>query len=245
MSVGTLVRCCVVRNDGVMIDELAALHGATRILTRGVDALSDAELAEPSLLPGWTRAHVVAHLALNAEGLAGVLRAAAGGGVAPMYASQEQRDGDIETLGATSPTQLRDRFLASCTAFQDALDHLPAEAWTGSFDRTPGGQRLPLAEVPAMRRREVEIHHADLDHAYRPADWPEEFVDTVFNRVVHDREAGASMMLRTPDGDVPLGDGTGPVVSGSRVDLAWWLLGRGKGEGLTADPALPTLGAWR
>ncbi len=228
-----------------MTDELAALHTATRILVRGVDALGDDDLAAPSLLPGWTRAHVVAHLALNAEGLAGVLRAAAAGATSPMYASQERRDADIDALAAEAPARVRDRFLASCTAFQDALDHLPADAWKASFERTPGGQVLPLVEVPAMRRREVEIHHADLDHGYGPADWPEEFVDTVFNRVVHDREGGDSLLLRTPDGDVPLGDGTGPVVTGSRVDLAWWLLGRGRGEGLTAEPALPTLGAWR
>jgi len=228
-----------------MTNELADLHTATRVLIRGVDALSDEELAGPSLLPGWTRAHVVAHLALNAEGLAGVLRGAAAGTTTPMYASQERRDGDIDALAAEAPARVRDRFLASCTAFQDALDHLPAEAWAGTFERTPGGQVLPLVEVPAMRRREVEIHHADLDHGYGPAAWPEEFVDTVFNRVVHDREGGDSMTLRTPDGDVPLGDGTGPVVTGSRVDLTWWLLGRGRGEGLTADPALPTLGAWR
>ena len=41
-----------------------------------LDALDVDGLGAPSLLPGWSRAHVVAHLVLNAEGLAGVLDAA-------------------------------------------------------------------------------------------------------------------------------------------------------------------------
>ena len=52
----------------------ALIPEATQRLVRTVDSLDDEELATPSGLPDWTRAHVVAHLALNAEGLAGVLR---------------------------------------------------------------------------------------------------------------------------------------------------------------------------
>ncbi|HSF36547.1 MAG TPA: maleylpyruvate isomerase N-terminal domain-containing protein, partial [Nocardioides sp.] len=64
---------------------------ADRALVRTVDALSESQYAEPSQLPGWTRAHVVAHLALNGEGLAGVLHGAHVGRPAPMYASPEAR----------------------------------------------------------------------------------------------------------------------------------------------------------
>ena len=49
------------------------LPEATQRLVRTVDGLDDDALAAPSGLPDWTRAHVVAHLALNAEGLASVL----------------------------------------------------------------------------------------------------------------------------------------------------------------------------
>ena len=96
-----------------------------------------------------------------------------------------------------------------------------------------------------MRHREVEIHHADLGAGYGPGHWPEEFLDEMFDRAVHDRSDGPGALLRTPEGETRLGVGDGPVVSGSRVDLTWWLLGRGNGEGLTADPHLPELGAWR
>ena len=42
---------------------LELLPVADHSLVRTVDALSDSQYAEPSQLPGWSRAHVVAHLA--------------------------------------------------------------------------------------------------------------------------------------------------------------------------------------
>ena len=232
--------------DGSMTDlhTWDAIHEATRRLIRTVDGLPDAAFAEPSALPGWSRGHVVAHLALNGEGLAGILRGLAGGEDVPMYASPERRDGDIGDLATRSPGAVRDRLYAGCTLFQEAWQHMPDDAWDGSFRRTPGSERWPASQLPRMRHGEVEIHHADLVAGYSAAHWPEDFLDDTFNRIVGDREDGTPVLLRTPDGDVPLGEG-GPVVTGSRADLTWWLLGRGTGQGLTGDPGLPTLGPWR
>ena len=76
------------------------LPEATQRLVRTVDGLDDAALAAPSGLPDWTRAHVVAHLALNAEGLARVLTSRTEGRPTSMYRSDEARDGDIDDLAA-------------------------------------------------------------------------------------------------------------------------------------------------
>lgn len=222
-----------------------AIHEATRRLVRTVDALPDDAYAEPSALPGWSRAHVVAHLALNGEGLAGVLLGLVAGEDVPMYSSQERRDGDIAELAGQPVGVLRDRFLAGCTVFQEAWERMSDEAWGGTFRRTPGADAWPASRLPQMRHGEVEIHHADLEAGYTVADWPEDYLDATFNRVVGDRQDGPSMLLRTPDGDVLIGTGQGPLVTGSRADLTWWLLGRGGGRGLTAEPDLPTLSPWR
>jgi maleylpyruvate isomerase len=228
------------------VETLDDLAEATQRLVRTVDALSDQDLGEPSTLPGWARAHVVAHLALNAEGLAGVLRGIVEGEDVPMYVSQEVRDADIDKLAEEQPSALRERFLAGSTLFQDAVLAVPEGGWAGEFRRlSSGGQVIRRIEIPGMRMREVEIHHADLDAGYGPRDWPEPFLDDIYDRVVRDREDGPPMLLRTPDGDVPVSGGNGPVVSGSRADLAWWLLGRGGGVGLRAEPELPHLDKWR
>ncbi|MFG1700137.1 maleylpyruvate isomerase N-terminal domain-containing protein [Nonomuraea sp. NPDC049309] len=44
----------------------AELTAATDRLLATAASLSDADLAAPSLLPGWTRGHVLAHVAQNA-----------------------------------------------------------------------------------------------------------------------------------------------------------------------------------
>jgi maleylpyruvate isomerase len=234
-------------DDGSMtdIDSWAAVHEATIRLVRTVDGLPDSAYSEPSVLPGWSRAHVISHLALNAEGLAEVMRGLVAGDETPMYPSQERRDGDIDDLASADVASVRDRFLSGCTLFQEAWEHMTDDAWTGTFPRVPGADPWPASRIPPMRHGEVEIHHADLAAGYGVADWPEAYLDATFNRVVRDRQDGSSMMLRTPEGDVPIGTGQGPVVSGSRADLTWWLLGRGGGRGLTGDPSVPTLGPWR
>ena len=167
-----------------------------------------AQLADPSLLPGWSRGHVVAHLALNAGALAGVLAGLAHGAPPPMYDCPERRDADIESTAALPAGALRELSFAVCDRWQDAIDS--GTDWEALMERTPGGPTFSAGECVDMRWREVEIHHADLGLDYTAADWSETFVDVIFNRLVHDRQNGPAMLLRTPDGDVLIGDGYGP-----------------------------------
>ncbi len=58
--------------------------------------LADEAFVAPSALPGWSRAHVLSHVARNADALGKLVETALTGEVVPMYASPEARDGDIE-----------------------------------------------------------------------------------------------------------------------------------------------------
>ena len=221
------------------------MHDATTRYLQTVDAVSDEALAEPSVLPGWSRAHVVAHVALNARGMTRALLGAAHRQPAPIYDSEAARDADIEANARLAPGALRDLSLDACGRLREAFGLLGRLQPGATVDRLPGGPTFPATGLVTMRWREVEIHHADLDLDYGPHDWPEAFLDAIFNTVVHDRQEDAPMLLRTPDGDVPIGDGSGPTITGTRPDLAWWLLGRGRGEHLSVDGELPTLGPWK
>ena len=174
-------------------EELAA---ATRRLIRTVDAMAETAYAEPSLLPDWTRGDVVAHLALNAEGMAGALRGLTEGTSVPMYASEEARDGDIATLGRARPEAIRNRLLGGTTDFNDAVNAVPEDVWGIDIERVPGGRTFKAGAVPGMRHREVEIHHADLGLGYSHADWPPAFAVRLIEAMAETRPPGAAGRAR-------------------------------------------------
>ena len=65
------------------------LLGTARIIT-------DPDLRVPSMLPGWNRGHVLAHVARNADGMRNVLAGVRTGQNRPAYASAEAREAGIE-----------------------------------------------------------------------------------------------------------------------------------------------------
>jgi maleylpyruvate isomerase len=230
------------------------LDSGTRRLVRSVDKIADDQWTRPSLLPGWSRAHVVAHLTLNAEGLAGVLEGVQEGRPVPMYASVAARADDIATLARQSASALRDRFLASTTLIGERVEDL-ADDLAGNVggnlagvvvERTPGGRRFPASDVGVMRVREVEIHHADLALDYTAADWPDEFVVLLMDSRAGAEQNGVAFVAHALDLARTWQFGTrGPTVSGSGSALAWWVTGRGTGEGLTSDDGrVPRMEPW-
>lgn len=227
--------------------QLDLLAEANQRLVRAVDALDAGEMARPSLLPGWTRAHVVAHLALNGEALEQVLGATARGEQRPMYASPESRDADIEELAKAEVSALRERLLASTHCFDRAAAALAGDTWHRHFERTPGGPSMAVASVPLMRLREVEIHHADLGAGYTATDWPTPFcavlIESMTRRVYPQPfRVMARDLARTWD----FGEGAAVAnVTGDAASLGWWLTGRGDGSDLTVDQdRLPEVPSW-
>ena len=217
---------------------LAAVHDATTRYLQTLDGLTAERLADPSPLPGWTRAHVVAHVARHALGTARALTGLASGERLPVYDSLEQRAADIEEGAALEAGTLREASFAACDRWKEAIEAV--SDWEGLMETTPGGRTFSASDCIDMRWREVEIHHADLDAGYTAADWPAAFTSYLLGYLAADRND--DLTLRTPTRELAVGAG-GPVVEGSEADLAWWLLGRGRGEGLSGD--VPRLGGWR
>jgi maleylpyruvate isomerase len=230
----------------VNVDDLGE---AGRRLSRTVDGLAPDDWAARSLLPDWTRAHVVAHLALNGEALGDVLRGVTEDEPVPMYQSAERRDLDIAELAEAEHSELRDRLLASLTTFVEAVEAVPPEAWSGRFDRTPGGPQLPLQAVPLMRLRELEIHHADLGAGYGPGDWTTWFAELVVSTMVRRLDPEAGFRVAPLDGsrtwDVGPVDEDPVVVTGPVADVAWWLTGRTPSDQVSCSRGtLPEIGGW-
>ena len=231
-------------------DIVALLESGTRRLVRTVDRMTDEQWSQPSLLPGWTRGHVVAHLTLNAEGLAAAVEGIHEKRAVPMYASQEARDGDIARLGGARPSALRDRFLASTTVIGEWVEELADNLAGTVIERTPGGRTFPAGEVGPMRVREVEIHHADLGLDYTAADWTPEFVGLVLDSRAPAHDGDGFVAHATDLGRTWTFGPGGPTVSGAGGALAWWVTGRPLdqvpgGDGLTSDNGeVPRMEPW-
>lgn len=229
---------------------LQALEAASDRLLATVEGLSPAGFAEPSVLPDWTRAHVVAHLTLNAEGLAAALSGLAAGEPRPIYASDEARDTDIDDLAGADPSEIRDRLMAGTTILDDAIAAVPDDVWGTRVERTPGGRRIRAAAFPGMRLRELEIHHVDLDAGYTTAAWSAEFaeylLDAMAKRVsaqdfeVRPLDSPRTWVFGSADAEYPV-----PVVTGPVADVGWWLTGRPAGDTLHCSHGeLPPIEGW-
>ena len=226
------------------------LNAATQRLIDDVESLSDEDWAAPSTLPGWSRGHVIAHLVLNAEGLAGAVLGVIEGRPRPMYVSDEARDADIADLAATHRAPLWRRFEVASARLDEAFSVLaeaPAEVAESLMDRTPGGRRFAAGAAPGMRLREIEIHHVDLGVGYSPADWPVPFVRELLGYGFSRPVPGVDALLVASDLDWRHQPGTGgPTVTGPAHGLAWWLTGRPPYEGIelrAEGGELPRIGA--
>ncbi|MFI7304784.1 maleylpyruvate isomerase family mycothiol-dependent enzyme [Micromonospora aurantiaca] len=212
-------------------------------LLRTVSGLTAADVAAPSLLPGWSRAHVLTHLARNADGFVNLLTSARTGEEIPMYASAQARADDIDAGAGRGPADLLDDVRRSGQRFDAAVAAMPVDAW-GATVQTRRGP-WPAAMLVWGRLREVEVHHVDLAAGYRPVDWPDAFAQRLLHEVVTGlagNPAAPAMVLRF-DGaasELVVGDPEGaPTVTGPAPELAAWLTGRGAGELLTVEPDGP------
>ena len=219
---------------------------ATASFLETVSSLSDEDVRQPSLLPGWSRAHVVTHVARNADALSNLLHGAEAGEVRAMYESQEARDAATEAGAGRSARELLEDAVAACGRWEQAANTLHSRNVEAPGCSRPGSAPFPVRRVGMMRRTEVEVHHADLGLHYTPSDWPADFVSALMKRRRRElADAGVGLRWHATDTGESWETGDGPEVTGTAAALVWWLVGRGNGETLTCSAGrLPELGGW-
>jgi maleylpyruvate isomerase len=216
----------------------ADLAATTERLIAAAEVLTDADCRAPSALPGWSRGHLLTHLARNADGMVNLCEWARSGVETPMYVSREARNADIEAGAGRDAAALRDDVADSAQRLADALAALPPAGLDGQV-RLGSGLAVAGWELPRLRQREVEIHHLDLAVGYGPADWPAGFTAGALDRLAEDSLRGRSLpvqWLADEDGRVWRVGADGPTLRGPRGLLLAWLVGRGGVDGLALDP---------
>ncbi len=227
-----------------------AADGAAHL--RGMmQRMGDDAFAAPSRLPDWTRAHVLTHVARNADAMVNLIRWARTGTPTPAYESREQRDADIASGAKRAPAEIRADVIASSDRLAAVVRETPAQAWSAIVQSTRGGP-IPASDILWARAREVWIHAVDLDAGASFADLPRPMLHELLTDVTGTLSARPDFprLLLAPTDEQrrwAVGEGEGAIeVRGPVAELAAWLLGRSKGRDLrtaqgTRPPKLP---AW-
>lgn len=234
---------------------LQALRASTSDLVHGVEAeqWSDADIAAPSLCAGWTRGHVLTHIARNADGITATLAGALRGEVVPRYPDGwDARNAAIDA-GAGRPVTA---VLSDVRDSAERLDRVFGAIGDADGWHLPTDQGHPAEHWVHHRWREVEIHRIDLAGSYSPQRWPPLLVAELLPEVAStlgDRAEGAVRVEVTAADSLVAdhvgqlwraGEGDPVEVSGPDWAVLAWLVGR-PSAAAAALTAAPGLRDWR
>ena len=151
----------------------AAAHAA---LLGTVADITDQQLRAASLLPDWSVAHVLAHLARNADSHTRLLLGAVRGEVLDQYiGGVEGRAADITASAEQPGADLLADLRRSIEDLHQAWLTAATTEWAGQA-RLTTGQIVQNAELPLRRWREAVVHHHDLGLGYSWENWPADYV---------------------------------------------------------------------
>ncbi len=160
------------------------------------------------MLPGWSRGHVLTHVARKTDSFVWLLGGAYVGEVREQYPEPGMRERDIEAGARRSAAELHADVAAAFDRFETAFSVLPDDLWGWEGVVQPG--KRTMAEMVFRHLRDVEVHHVDLGLGYAPSDWPAVYVEGELKR----------RLPALPD-------------RAERCALVAWLLGRGDAPGLS------------
>ncbi|MCF1455007.1 maleylpyruvate isomerase [Agrobacterium vitis] len=152
--------------------DLALARLGAAYFARKLNEMSDADLALPSRVAGWSRRHVVAHVAYQARGLARLVEAARKGREAERLEEPEAQIEEVD-FGASLPAHAL-RYL-----FHHAQIHLNVEwrdlqdaGWRASIESLQG-RLVPIRETPWIRARAIWQAAVQLDNGASSHHFPQ------------------------------------------------------------------------
>lgn len=226
--------------------DIGLMQRETGMAMATITSLDADELSKPTRCEGWTRAHVIAHLARDADAMTNLATWAVTGQETPGYESREKRDADIEataTLPATELVAALEQANARLlTAFEALRNGVQAETLPTLFSG-----EITVFSLPARRTTEVIVHHNDLDTTW---EWHEADPEGILNAIevcVHRLQVspdspGLHVIAREGE-EWTVGDGSFRI-EGYYETLLPFLAREQVEEGLRYEGELPTLPPW-
>ncbi|WP_458117244.1 maleylpyruvate isomerase family mycothiol-dependent enzyme [Arthrobacter sp. D2-10] len=219
--------------DAGLKESLLTARRGTAFFGRKLKELTNAELYEPSLMPGWTRAHVAAHIGYNARAIARLIDWANTGNETPMYESPEAREHEIDFGATLPPDALRHLYEHSAVHLNVEWRDTPDRSWKNTV-RTAQGREVPASETVWLRTREVWVHAVDLDNGAGFADIPIGVLERMLRDITavwRTRDADTGLVLKVSGSPsiTEIGDTAAvnpKIVSGALPELVAWAAGR-------------------
>lgn len=209
-------------------------------------SLTDDELGKPTRCEGWTRGHVLAHMAQDADAMTNLATWAVTGERTPAYESREQRDAAIEAATTRSAAELVAGLEQANARLLDAALRLKDGVQVQTLPTLFTGE-VNVFALPALRTTEVIVHHNDLDTTW---EWHEADPDAILNAIevcvhrlqVHPDSPGLHVVAREGE-EWTVGDGA-QRIEGFYEALLPFLARAQVEEGLRYEGALPMLPSW-
>jgi maleylpyruvate isomerase len=211
---------------------VAAVRAAHRQFVTTVSDLTADQLAAPTALPGWTRGHVIAHVADGGHAFATITELALRGELTALFpGGVTERNERIEKLAASPSADLMAHLDSGIARLEAAWDAAGPADWSRPVRFRNGD----LTGTVFARWREVWIHLVDCAVGVTPAGWPEDLsahsIDFLRSRL----PAGVALVATDtaqrwgPSANAQVTDAATPettTLSGAVRDIAAWLAGR-------------------
>lgn len=234
------------KNRQSLASDIGVMQRETAMAMATISSLVDDELRTPTTCNGWTRAHVIAHLAHDADAMANLARWAVTGQETPAYESREKRDADIKATATLSATELAAALRQADARLLEAVRALRDGVQVETLPTLVSGE-INVYSLPAQRTTEVIVHHNDLDTTW---EWHEADPDAVLDAIEvcvhrlqgHPKSPDLQIVAREGE-EWTVGDGSYRVEGYYEALLPF--LARGQVEGgLRYDGELPSLPPW-
>lgn len=231
------------------MDEHAYAEDPLGVLLRHTNALITTaarldDLCAPSRCDGWTRAHVLTHVARNADALGRLTSWAMTGVREQMYpGGPGARDAEIEAGAGRPHAEVVGDVATSAATLAHAFGGLGEAVVPGVEVR--GGRVVAPGDLPMLRLREVVYHHVDLLAGFGFADVDDDLVQAFLEEEVARLDAHVdrpALTIVLPDARYLVAE-SGPEVRGEPAAVLLWLARRDPAGVTTGDgsdlPRLP------
>jgi len=200
----------------------------------------EAAVRAPSGLPGWSRGHVITHVANFSEAMTRQVEEALQGRLVEMYdGGRPARDAGIAAGAGRPATELQQHLLKATTALIATWDKVGPDDW----ERPVMHRNSNLAAAIYATWREFAVHTVDLALGPTPDGWSKEFCLHLLDFLRPRTPDGIHLILQATDGTTwETGAGEDRILTGTLTDLTAWYAGRTPPGPITGQP--PELLPW-